>query len=238
VRGEVLAGLARVVEGGGGTARRLDDELGAVRAAFPGDAVWLFSKTGSPTLLRSVPRDTARALVRLVDSRRLRLDGGRVVVVAGGRAVRWAPVGAAGRQAWNVALGRAMGEVGFPGRWGLMVAARTVVDQPAAALAAGADPETIGGPLRVGGGGLWLDRQDDLFRRRQVRGRGAVYAFTLVRLPGAGAASGVPTAEQLATPEARVISGALHLGVGPGASRAVEAMERLLPQIAPLLATP
>lgn len=238
VRGEVLAGLARVVEGGGGTARRLDDELGAVRAAFPGDAVWLFSKTGSPTLLRSVPRDTARALVRLVDARRLRLDGGRVVVVAGGRAVRWAPVGAAGRQAWNVALGRAMGEVGFPGRWGVMAAVRTVVDPAAAALAAGGDPASVGGPLRVGGGGLWLDRSDDLFRRRQVRGRGAVYVFTLVRVPGAGAATGVPTAEQLAAPEARVISGALHLGVGPNASRAVEAMERLLPEIAPLLAGP
>lgn len=238
VRREVLAGLARVVEGGGGTARRLDDELEAVRAAFPGDAVWLFSKTGSPTLLRSVPRDTARALVRLVDSRRLRLDGGRVVAVAGGRAIAWAPVGAAGRQAWNVALGRAMGEVGFPGRWGLVAAVRTVVDPTAAALAAGGDAATIAGPLRVGGGGLWLDRADDLFRRRQVRGRGAVYAFTLVRLPGAGAATGVPTAEQLAAPEARVISGALHLGVGPNAGRAVAAMERLLPEIAPLLAAP
>lgn len=235
VRHEVLAGLARVVEGGSGTARRLDDELAAVRAAYPGDAVWLFSKTGSPTLLRSVPRDTARALVRLVEGRRLRLVDGRVEVVAGGRPVPWARVGGGGRRAWNLALGRALGESGFRGRWDLVAAVRGVVDPVATKLAAGVAPESLAGPLRVGGGGLWLDRDDDLFRRRRVRGRGAVYAFTLVRLPGAGAAAGIPTVEQLAAPEARVISGALHLGVGPGSSRAVEAMERLLPELVPLL---
>ena len=238
VRRAVLDGMAQVVEGPGGTGRELRDELSRLRAAFPGDRVLLYSKTGSPTLLRPVPRAAARALTALVARGRLRLaaGGGGLVVPAGGGAAAWPADGVADRGAARQALERALGEVGFAGAARRLARSLSpALDDFALQLAQGTPAGELEGPLRTVRGRLAIDERDPLFRRQLVRGRGAVYLFSLVRIPGGAGGTGVPTVEELAAPDVRIVTGALHLAIGPDSRVAVRAAERLLPALEPLL---
>jgi hypothetical protein len=54
-------------------------------------------------------------------------------------------------------------------------------------------------------------------------------------VPGAAGAAGSPTVEQLAAPDTRILTGAVHFATGPGASVAVDFTEDLLPDLVPLL---
>ncbi len=55
-----------------------------------------------------------------------------------------------------------------------------------------------------------------------------------MRLPGAGGVS-VPSPEDLGNPEARVVTVAVHLDVGPGSEVAVGAAEAVMPELVALL---
>ena len=235
-RQAVLEGLARVVEGGSGTAKDLRDELAAVRKAFPEDRILLYSKTGSPVIERSVPAATGAALERLVVRGRLRLQGGTVVVRVADQTVPHRRAKHSGRSDFLNALHAALVDVGFGKSAGrLLPALRNVVDNLAGDLRSRRmDPEKISGPLVIKNGALRLNRADGLFRSRLVRGLGSVYVFSLVRLPGGGGSS-VPAPEDLGKPEARVVTVAVHLDVGPGSEVAVGAAEAIMPELVALL---
>jgi len=52
VRDKVLTGLRQVVKAGGGTAHKLNTTLKTLEKRYPNDSLFLFSKTGSPTLAK------------------------------------------------------------------------------------------------------------------------------------------------------------------------------------------
>lgn len=234
-RTAVLEGLARVVAGGG-TAKALRDELEKVRAAFPGDWVGLYSKTGSPIIERPVPRATAVILERLVARGRLRLEGDEVVVRAGDRRAPHSRRGSGGRTAYLDTLRAAIAEVGYRTHAGRFLPAMSaVIDRFVEDLRDPAvDPLEIDGPIQVEAGALRLDRSARLFRQNLVPGMGAAYIFSLVRLPNR-TASGVPTPEEMAAPEARVVTVAVYLEADEDSKLAVAAAERVVPELISLL---
>lgn len=229
-RRAVLEGLDRVVSGGRGTAREIRPELEAVRRRFPDDRILFYSKTGSPVLERAVPGTVATALERLVVRRRLDLEDGRLVVRVGGRTTPYRRVGENGRTDYLRALGAALADVGFVPRGRVWRVVRQLADDFVDDLRRGRSGfEEIDGPLQADQGGLRLNRDDRLFSRRMVREMGSVYVFSLVRLPpGASMDGALP-------PEARVVTVALHLEVGPDSHVAVAVARAVLPEVAALL---
>ena len=233
VRAAVLEGMERVVAGKQGTAKLLTTRLAELRARYPEDVVYLFSKTGSPVLERPVSALTGRALEALVP-RYLRLEGGAVVVRVDDYSARL------GSRDFDETLARALRKVGVG-------AGREVLARRLAGLAAGFQrdrreltfateaelPANIDGPLYAVGDQLRVNRQHRLFTRRLLPGKGAVYVFVLARVPRSLGAreDQLPTPEQLASPDSRVIAVAIHLTLGPDSHRAVEVAHRLLGEV-------
>ncbi|HVG45746.1 MAG TPA: hypothetical protein VM890_13490, partial [Longimicrobium sp.] len=234
VRATVLSGLMRVVEGDRGTAAQLAPRLRALRAAFPGDRVVLFAKTGSPRLVRSVPREVLRPFTKLVARGRLALENGTLVARAGGTRVSYVRPESPGRAGFEAMLSQGLEEVGVHRN---AVPVRTVIllaiDHLAEQISDGVRPADLVGPLRVGSQGLEFNLSDDFFTHRLMRSPGAVLEFSLVRVPGEGAA--IPTPAELRNPGARVITVVIHLAAGPDSRLAVEAAGRILPELESLL---
>ncbi len=96
-------------------------------------------------------------------------------------------------------------------------------------------PAAIQGPLFATGHQLRLNDDDPLFTQRLLRSEGSDYIFSLVALPKSIANGSVPTPQQLSHPEARIITAAIHLDLGPDSEVAVQAAGVLLPMLSPLL---
>ncbi len=229
-RDAVLDGMERVVSGSRGTARALRDDLEAVRRSFPDDRIFLFSKTGSPVLERAVPAAVARVLERLVVERRLRFEGDAMTLRAGGATVSFER-NERGREAFTQALRRASSELGHRTNAWLIARVLTRVVEDFVADTRNRRGGELTGPLRLEDGVLRVNREDRLFRRRMVRQMGSVYLFTLVRLPRSVRWSrGDPLPG-----EARAMTAALHLEIGPDSSVAVGAAEAVFGELAALL---
>lgn len=222
----VLDGMERVVSGSRGTARNLRDALEEVRRSFPDDRIYLFSKTGSPVLERAVPAVVARVLERLVVEGRLRFEGATLALHSGDSAVAFER-----GDAFREALREASAELAPRADARLVARILTDVAADFVADARSRRGGELTGPLRLEGGVLRVNREDRLFRRRMVRQMGSVYLLTLVRVPhGVRWSRGDPLPG-----EARAVSAAIHLEIGPDSSVAVGAAGAVLPELAALL---
>lgn len=228
-RAAVLEGMLRVATGGG-TASELADEIDAVEEMYPGDRIYLFSKTGSPVLEKAVPEMISTALERLVIRNRLRYANGRLEVHSGGNVQAYRRPGA-GRDTYVAALRSAVGEVGYRTNGGYVTAVlRKILDEFMTDVRTRRGGE-LDGPLRLDGGVLRVNREDRLFRSRMVRQMGSVYIFSLVRVP-----AGVRWRFDDELPaQARAVSVALHLETGPDSRVAVGLAEEILVEVAALL---
>ncbi len=239
VRTAVLQGLQKVVEGRDGTAHELLKRLEELRERYPDDAIYLFSKTGSPILLRPISGATGQALDYLIPGY-LSLDNSRLRLQFAGATTAFAPSSSPNRASFERMLGRALERGGFRfGRGRQFRRILSLIDRFArdrrylTFLSDGEVPRGLDSPLYAVAGDLLLNREDPLFTRRLLRHQGAVYVFSLVRIPGGRRMSPdeIPSPEQLADPGNQVVTVALHLTVGPDSSVAVAATDRLLREI-------
>ena len=237
VRRAVLRGMEKVVTGDSGTATALREELRALRDEHPDRDVRLYSKTGSPTILIPVPRRTAEALRQLLRQGLLVFDGRTVAIADGTTRTAHRPPGSSARSTFVDAVAAAVARVERRSPR-LQRAILGLLDEFQADFAnltfpaAASRPETIPGPLFALGRQLQLNNADPLFTQNLLRERGSVYIFSLVSMPrGRVAAADAPSRDVLDDPETRVISGALHLDLGPDSAVAVAATEALLPKL-------
>jgi cell division protein FtsI/penicillin-binding protein 2 len=230
-RTAVLEGISRVVQPGG-TAAALQDEIRQLGAKFPDSRIDVFSKTGSPIIERRDPRNTALAMEQLVRRGRLALEGGTLVVKAGGATAPHRAPGFSGRAEFLRTLTRALQEVQKPTTGWLVAVLMEYMDDFAGDLR-NPSAETPESPLYADRGVLRLNRDHRLFQARLLPVPGAVYVFSVVRRP-AGAPD-VPTPAEFSDPRTKVITVAIFLELGPDSKVAVAAAERILPELAPLL---
>ncbi len=231
VRAAVLGGLRRVVEGGSGTAKKLKDELAALRTANPDSTVILYSKTGSPILEKAIPPAIGTALQELVRRDRLIWTGTTLSADPDDRnAVPWSPKGSGGRQAFINALSQGLAEVGYRrSRWVRSVILQ-VVDDYAGAIADGADRDELEAPFRIAADELVVDRQDILFRSQRIKSKGGVYHFALVKIPGKNRPMPLH-ATDLLDPKTKITVVSIHLEAGEGSEDAVNLAEVLLQEL-------
>jgi hypothetical protein len=103
-----------------------------------------------------------------------------------------------------------------------------VFDSPAAVRL----NENASSPIHVVAGQLVLNRDHPVFDPEQQADSSAVYMFSVVKWRGV---TDVPTAEELAQPDSRVITTVLYLDIGPGSAVAVDAAREIVPRLIPLL---
>ena len=87
-------------------------------------------------------------------------------------------------------------------------------------------------PIHAVAGQLVLNRDHPIFDPAQQADSSAVYIFSLVKWRGA---SDIPTPQELAQPDSRIITAAIYLDIGPGSEVAVEAGREVIPRLALLL---
>jgi cell division protein FtsI/penicillin-binding protein 2 len=242
-RDAVLKGMQRVVEGSG-TASALRDELRALRAAYPGDRVIMFAKTGSPSVWTPVERMADTLTKRLIGRRQLQLRGRSLVVASSGSGLTpYAPTGAPERPDFERALREAVrtsalgGSIEVLTRQLLRVADRFEQEVRSSQHPSMRD---VDGPIVVEQGRLTVNLDDPFFSQRLIEGDGAVLTLTLVRVPKAaimpdGFRSDIPTTSQMAHPDVRAITCVIYLATGPRSSVAVRVAKQLLPQLRALL---
>ena len=229
----VLEGMARVGRPGG-TAAPMSHAMARLAEFFPNERVDLYSKTGSPFLEWSVPRQAPRALEGLVRNSRLRIEGKSLAVRSNQGDIPYALPQQPGRFAFRDALTRALKEV----KLGSVATPRMIsyladlLDDFAEDLQEGtADTEET--PIAARNGVIRLNRDHSFFREQLAKGKGAVYVFSIVRRPAGG--SDIPTPADFVSPETRVITVAIFLAVGPNSEVAVEVATKMLPELATLL---
>jgi len=244
-RTAVLSGMTRVILGGQGTAKPLAAQVRQLESRFPGFNVAVFSKTGSPTVTRPEARPVGTILAALVTRGRLFTDSGHVAVSPDGRrVVRYARPGATGRRAYLTALDQASRNVA--GAIGQSASQRTL--NRLAALTDRFEThrlqlsfpsqdrvrlnENVSSPIHMVGGQLVLNRNHTIFDPGQQTDSSAVYMMSVAKWRGN---PGVPTATELAHPDARVVTAVFYFDIGPGSAVAVEAARVMLPRIAKLL---
>jgi hypothetical protein len=238
-RSAVLQGMTRVVLGAQGTARPLASQVIALQRRFPGFNVAVFSKTGSPTVTRPEARPVGEILAALVRRGRLFAESGAIAVSPDGkRVVPYASPGTKGRAPYVAALTQAARAVGrsiaqpasertihritaFTDRFQRHRAQLTFPSPAAVRL-----DETTSSPFHIVAGQLILDRDHAIFDSS------AVYMLCIAKWRGPGA---IPTPDELAQPDARVITATFYFDIGPGSTVAVEAARQMLPRIAKLL---
>src|SRR6185369_14037938 len=108
-RASVLRGMRRTVLGAQGTAVGFAPRVGELQRRYPGYNVAVFSKTGSPTVVRPEIKPVAAALTEMIRRGRLFLrNGAPAVSVDKGAAVPYAPPGrSAERAAYTDAMAQA-----------------------------------------------------------------------------------------------------------------------------------
>src|SRR6185295_2315926 len=234
-RRAVLEGIARVVQPGG-TAAQLQPALARLSTKFPGEAIDIYSKTGSPYLVRATPKATAEALEKLVRRQRLIYKDRRIQVALDRGAVEYAARNTPGRAPFRTALAQALREVRQPSSTWMVNVIANYVDQLAKGLQPrrGEEEGEIRGPLGFERGSIFLKKDHPLFTDRLDPYKGAIYIFSLVRRPAAEKGK-IPEAADFAQPNHRVLTVAIYLGVGPDSHTAVEVAGQLLPELAAYL---
>jgi cell division protein FtsI/penicillin-binding protein 2 len=244
-RAAVLRGMRRTVLGTHGTATALAPLVRGLERRYPGYAVALFSKTGSPTVVRPEVKPVGATVRELIVRGHLFFRGDSLFVSDGRRIVPYAAPRTNGRAAFLATLGRAART--SAARVGVEAGPRTVsriagyADRFSrykdrliftAPISVRLSPE-LPMPFHVIGGTLVVNRDHPIFDPALQTDSSAVYMFTLAKWRGDPAA--VPTAEELARDDSRVVTVTMYFDVGPGSAVAVEAAREMLPKIARLL---
>jgi hypothetical protein len=235
-RDTVLRGMQRVITGASGTAKPMASRLAELQQRFPEHRIAIFSKTGSPTVVRPESKPAGEILAQLVRRGVLYYDGSRLAVSG----VPYAARGVAGRDAFVNALHRAARRTGVaatPRTLARLVAyadrftryrGQLVFSGPAAVRLS----ENAASPFHVVAGQLVLNRAHSVFDPAEQSDSSAVYIFSIVRWRGAG---DIPTPGELEADDARVVTVVLYLDIGPGSAVAVEAARQIVPDLVPLL---
>ena len=245
-RSTVLRGMQRVILGSRGTARPMASRVAELEQRFPGYKVAVYSKTGSPTVQRPETKPSGEIVRRLVQRGFLFFDGEQLAVTLDRNkpAVRYAPRGTAGRAPYVAALTRAarvaarqIGRTAEPRTITRIVAftdrfARYRSDLIFASPDAVRLKESAASPFHVVAGSLVINRDHSIFDPAQQADSSAAYLLCIVKWKGPG---DVPTAEELQQKDARVITAAFYLDIGPGSAVAVDVARALVPEIAKLL---
>jgi hypothetical protein len=244
-RDTVLRGMRRTILGDHGTARPMAERVHELEARFPGYRVAVFSKTGSPTVIRPESRPAAEILASLVTHGSLFFDHEQLAASPDRKSlVPYAARGTAGRAAFTNALTRAARIAAR--RTGQPATPRTIArilgyadrftryrrDLVFPSPAAVRLSETVASPFHVVAGQIVLNRDHPLFDATEHADSSAVYMLSLVKWRGT---AGLPTPAELAQDDSRVITVVFYLDVGPGSAVAVEAARTILPRIVPLL---
>lgn len=240
-RDTVLRGMQRVILGAHGTARPMAARVRELEQRFPGHRVAVFSKTGSPTVIRPESKPAADILAFIVTRGHLFFDQGRLAVSPDRqRVVPYAARGAAGRAQFVDALTRAsrtaarrIGQPATPRTISRILGytdrfARYRRDLVFASPSAVRLSETAASPFHVVSGQLVLNRDHSVFDASGHADSSAVYMFSIVKWQGAG---DIPTPQELTADGARVITVVLYLDTGPGSEVAVEAARAIFPAI-------
>jgi cell division protein FtsI/penicillin-binding protein 2 len=248
-REAVLRGMRRTVLGAQGTAVAFAPRVRELQQRYPGFNVAVFSKTGSPTVVRPEVKPAAAALAEMVTRGRLFFRDGALAVSSDGRAV--APYARPGRTPQRAAYTAAVAQAARR-------AAATVGQQAGSATAARItaftdrfmryrdrlvfpSPGTVkldSGlpmPFHVVAGELVLNRDHPIFDPKLDTDSSAVYLLTFVKWRGGGDPNALPTPADLEQEDARVITVALYLDLGPGSTIAVETARELAPALYRLL---
>lgn len=245
-RDAVLQGMKRVVLGTRGTARPLAPRVAELEQRFPGYRVALFSKTGSPTVERPEAKPSGEIVAQLVRRGVLYFDG-RQLAVSTDRtrpAVLYAARGTRGRAAFVAALARAssitarrIGTTAGPRTQARILSfadrfakyqAQLVFASPSLVRLS----EAAASPFHVVSGQLVLNRNHPVFDPTHQADSSAMYVLSIVKWRGTGE---IPTPEEIAHPDSRVLTIVAYLDIGPGSAVAVEAVRELLPRVAHLL---
>ncbi|HEV7764550.1 MAG TPA: hypothetical protein VGQ76_06075 [Thermoanaerobaculia bacterium] len=246
-RSAVLDGMTRVILGTQGTARPLAPHVNALKARFPGFNIAVFSKTGSPTVARPEARPVGEILAALVTRGTLFMNGEQIAVSTDcRRVVPYARPGTKGRASYLAALGTATRATAR--RVSQPASPRTIQRIAAytdryyryrtqltfASPAAVRLNESASSPIHVVAGQLMLNRNHAIFDPTEQIDSSAVYIMSIAKWRGTNA---IPTADDLAQPDARVITAVFYFDIGPGSTVAVEAARLMLPRITELLQT-
>lgn len=228
----VLRGMSRVIHPPHGTARDygIAQWLEQLRQQHPGYNLALFSKTGSPTVMRREARPVGEILSQLVRRGLLFYASGKLEAMR----VPYAAPGAPGRGQFLAALHRAT-----------RTAARQASQQDGPRtfhrVTAYVDgfmryrtrrSEEVSLPFQLVNDVLVLNRGHPAFDPSRAADSAASYILSLVKWKGAG---DVPTAQELQQPDARVVTAVFFFDIGPGSPVAVEGARAMLPRIAKLL---
>lgn len=249
-RESVLRGMRRTVLGAQGTAVAFAPRVRELQQRYPGFNVAVFSKTGSPTVVRPEAKPVAAALAEMVRRGRLFYRDNALMVSADGRAeVAYAPPGRTPqRAAYTAAVAqaarRAASLVGQ--RAGAGTAARITAFTDRFMRYRGrlvfASPATVkldSGlpmPFHVVAGALVLNHDHPIFDPNVETDSSAVYMFTIAKWRGTGVdPNAIPTPQDLEQEDSRVITVALYLDLGPGSTIAVETARELAPALYRLL---
>jgi cell division protein FtsI/penicillin-binding protein 2 len=245
-RETVLRGMQRVVLGPNGTAKAMASRVTELEQRFPGYRVAVFSKTGSPTVVRPESKPAGEIVGQLVRRGYLFFDNGRLAVSTDRTkgAVAYASRGERGRDAFVATLtraariaarqtGAAAGPrtiariVGYTDRFA-RYRGQLVFTGPATVRLS----ENALSPFHVVAGQLVLNRDHPIFDPTGQADSSAVYMFCIAKWRGTG---DIPTPEELQQPDSRVLTVVLYLDIGPGSAVAVEAARQLVPALVPAL---
>ncbi|HVE70305.1 MAG TPA: hypothetical protein VNI54_02975 [Thermoanaerobaculia bacterium] len=244
-RAAVLRGMRRTVLGTHGTATVLAPLVRGLERRYPGYAVALFSKTGSPTVVRPEVKPVGATMRELIVRGQLFFRDGSLFVSDGRDIVPYSAPRTRGRAAFLAALGRAARSsaarvgveagprtvnriAGFTDRF-MRYRDRLIFTAPVSVRLS----PTLPMPFHVIGGTLVVNRDHPIFDSELQTDSSAVYMFTIAKWRGDPAT--VPTAEELALEDSRVITVTMYFDVGPGSAVAVEAAREILPKVAHLL---
>ena len=237
VRSAVLDGMQRVVTNG--TATALRRAFRTLEAQTPGRDVFVFGKTGTPDILTPTSPMTGGALNRLV-ARYLEFENGFVRFREGDRQIfdpsdstLYATLVSALRRTLAQGPGRYRGktvERGILKALDLFHRQQSDLSWPTLSEV----PTDLVSPVYLVAGRLRVNSDSPLFRQSLLKGKGAVFIFALASLPDRPGKP-LPTVEALVAEEARVVTVAIHLELGPSSSVAVRAAAEVLPHLRHLL---
>jgi hypothetical protein len=236
VRKAVLEGMERVVKGSNGTGRALEGAAKQLSTSLArqGRELKIYSKTGSPVIEHGIAGNLGPVLHNLVDH--------YLVYAADGIGFRpdfSAARYPAGARAFERALGLAVRKSNPKAHLESQVyrVVRRFYSHRAQLTwnGPGDPPARFDSPLFVAGGKLRFNPRSSLLQGRTTTYDGAIYILALVSLPLSKGDAGVPEPERLWSPDARVVTVALHLESGPTSKLAVRAAAKLLGDLEPFL---
>jgi hypothetical protein len=236
VRKAVLEGMERVVTGQNGTGHELRGALRSLTEslAHQGRQLRVYSKTGSPVIEHGVPGELGPVLHNLVDHF-LVYRGDQIGFRSEISTASYPDDAPAFREALASAVQRLSHRAGLPSQIYRVLTRFYSRRECLSWNGPGDPPVSFDSPVFVAGGKLRFNPRSHQLGGRAKTFDGAIYMFSLVSLPASTVVAGVPDPEQLSSPDARVITVALHLEAGPTSKLAVRAAARLLGDLEPLL---